>query len=211
MYSMINSTYGVFIIESLSLFDEQKLTDGQILNQILDLFGIPSRYYYLRTAQELEEIIKEFKNSEFRYLHLSCHGDKEQVCLTLDNLFYYELAELVGPYLKSRRLFVSACEVANFNFAKEFIPKHKCFSVIGSPMKIDIPQSAIFWSSFYYLIYEANENKMKQRDLIKVIEKLAQLFKMPINYYSFIKGDYNSLYEFTINPNSKTQKTKHSI
>jgi hypothetical protein len=209
---MVDTKFGVFIIESLSFKNENDgVSDGHILAQILDLCKVPNRYTYLRTEQELIEIIKEFQESKFRYLHLSCHGDKEQINLTLDSLFYYELAEILGPYLKSRRLFISSCEVTNFNFAKEFIPKYRCFSVIGSPIKIEFSRAAVFWSSFYYLMNEANDVEMRQPDLIKVINRLSDAFNLPVNYYSFLKGNIGEIKEITIEPKKEIIILKRTV
>ena len=67
----------IFIIESLELENEdQNLLEGHRLKEMLALSDKQCKYYYLRTEREFREILKEFKKSNFRYLHLSCHGDK---------------------------------------------------------------------------------------------------------------------------------------
>ena len=119
--------YGVFIIESVGLDEEdQRLTDGYVLQQMLEMCGIENKYYYIRTKQELEEIINRFEKSDLRYLHLSCHGNTTSIGLTYDTLTYKEFGEIVGDKLTGRRLFLSACQASNQNFAKEIIPKYKC-------------------------------------------------------------------------------------
>ena len=145
--------YGVFIIETLSLEDEKNgRLDGQILKDILDLCEIPNDYYYIRTSHELEEIINEFEESKLRYLHLSCHASESQIAFTFENLFFREVAEIIGSKLKNKRIFISACEASNFEFAKCIIPKFGCTSLIGSPDKINFDKAAVFWSSFYHLM-----------------------------------------------------------
>ena len=61
----------VFIIESLDFDDEKNnMYEGKVLSQILELNGIESEYYYIRTKQELDEIVDKFEDSGYRYLHL---------------------------------------------------------------------------------------------------------------------------------------------
>lgn len=70
----------VFIIESLELEDEKRnCFEGKILSQILYLSGKKSIYYYIRKKRELEEIVSEFHQSEYRYLHISCHGNENHM------------------------------------------------------------------------------------------------------------------------------------
>ncbi len=70
--------YGVFIIESMDLKNEREgKLPGYALKTILDLSDIPNDYYYIRTKAELKRIIKEFKKSDFFFLHISCHGDEK--------------------------------------------------------------------------------------------------------------------------------------
>jgi hypothetical protein len=180
--------YGVFIIESVGLDEEdQGLTDGFILKQILDMCGIENKYYYIRTKQELKEIINLFEESELRYLHLSCHGNATSIGLSFDTLTYKEFGEIVGDKLSGRRLFLSCCQASNQDFAKEIIPKYKCQSVVGTPDSPGFAQSAVFWSGFYYKMSKTYSEKMLQDDILNECKGLSSVFDMPINYYSFIR------------------------
>ncbi len=200
----MNDKYGVFIIESLKLSDEQDYRRaGLILKDILDLCKIPCEYFYIRTAKELKEIINEFELSQYRYLHFSCHASETQIELTFEKLLFVEFANLTKYHLNERRVFISACKASNFEFVKTLIPSSKCFSLIGSPDTINFDRAAIFWSSFYHLMYEANEKSMKQPDIKKVLQKLVDLHNNPINYYSFIRDNNKELKENLIRPNQK--------
>jgi hypothetical protein len=54
----------VFIIESLSFENEwSDQLEGRIIKQILALSRKHCEYYYIRTAQELREVLKLFKTS----------------------------------------------------------------------------------------------------------------------------------------------------
>ncbi|MCK0109549.1 hypothetical protein MWU58_09605 [Flavobacteriaceae bacterium S0825] len=204
--------YGVFIIETLKLKDEKKGNlDGQVLKDILDLCDIPNEYYYIRTRQELEEIIIEFEASEFRYLHFSCHANDSQIGFTFESLFFSEFEEIIGEYLNNKRVFMSACKASNFEFAKTLIPRTGCTSLIGSPDKINFDKSSVFWSSFYHLMNENDSDRMGQPEIKKVLQSLVNIHNIPINYYSFIRNNKKELNQNLIRPNKKIQRTRLAI
>ena len=189
--------YGVFIIESIDLFKEKRgKLDGKALKTILDLCGIPNKYYYIRTALELENIIKEFRKSKFAFLHLACHGDEYAIELTYERMPFEKLERIIGGYLYRRRLFLSACKVACFDFAEYFIPKHHCYSVIGFPDDIDYDIAGVFWSSFYYLMNSLNELEKNEKDekyinqrlMLSQLGRITELFQVKLNYYSIINN-----------------------
>jgi hypothetical protein len=39
-------------------------------------------YHYVRTIAEFEHFIDEFAKSDYRYLHVSCHGSRSGVSTT---------------------------------------------------------------------------------------------------------------------------------
>lgn len=202
------STYGIFIIESMDTINEtNNKLDGYTLKTILDLCGIPCIYRYIRTKLELEKIIEEFEDSSYRFLHLSCHADSEGIALTYEDVDFDELDLLIGHYLYHRRLFLSACEVAVFELAEHFIPKYHCFSVIGTPDTIDYDKAAIFWSSFYYLMYSNDQKQMVQADILPTLLKVSETFNVNLNYFSIIKDSnpksMDHLNEFTITAGKK--------
>lgn len=179
--------YGVFIIESMDLENERhgKL-DGQALKTILDLCDIPNEYYYIRTTLELEHLMEEFVNSNFQFLHLACHGNAEELCLTLESIPYADFAEIVGESLWHRRLFLSACQVARLELAQHLVPQHHAYSVIGTPNDINYDKAAIIWSTFYHLMHENDQVQMFQRDLLPLLKEISRLFKISLNYFSII-------------------------
>lgn len=208
----LKDKYGVFIIETLSLEDEKENRyDGLILRDILEICKIPNEYYYIRTSQELEELINEFEKSEFRYLHISCHADLNQISFTFDTLFFRDLVGIIKDKINNKRVFISACEASNIDFAKEIIPNTGCTSLIGSPDKINFDKSAVFWSSFYHLMNEDNNQRMGQLEIRKVIQSLVDIHNIPINYYSFIRGNDKEISELLIRPKKKIEKVKHLV
>jgi len=181
--------FGVFIIESMEIIDENNgQLDGMVLKSILDICHIPNTYYYIRTKQEFENLINEFENSNYGFLHLSCHGSAEGIKTTYDNITFEELELLIGDRIYQRRLFLSACNIAQFELAKHFIPKYHCYSIIGSPDRIYCDKAAVFWSTFYHLMYERNQNEMPQVDLIPQLIRLTEIFNIKLNYFSIINN-----------------------
>jgi hypothetical protein len=181
------SKYGVFIIESMDLENEGKgKLDGYALKTILDLCGIKNEYFYIRTKLELAEIILEFEKSELRFLHIACHGNDKELALTFESIDFMEFGRMVGDILYHRRLFLSACQVAVFELAEQFIPRFHTYSIIGTPDDIDYDKAAIFWSSFYYLMYSLDTSQMIQVDILPTLQNVSRLFTVNLNYFSII-------------------------
>ncbi len=175
----------VFIIESLGFEDEKdNRFEGKILSDILYLGGKEPIYYYIRTKKELEKVLEIFGKSEYRYLHISCHGNKKSLFTTLDALPFKEFATMINPYLKEKRLFVSACSAVNEDLAKVVIPRIGCYSLIGPIEDIYFQDAAIVWASFYHLMFKENPNAMKRKDLKPTLQNIVNTFGEPLNYFS---------------------------
>jgi hypothetical protein len=176
---------GVFIIESLSFADEQhKRFEGQLIANILDLNLIPSKYYYIRTKRELNEVLDLFDASNYRYLHISCHGSNTHLNLTLDDLTFQEIGGILRGHLAKRRLFLSACQATSTNLIKTIIPQSACYSVIGPVNNIQFRDAAISWAAFYHLMFKSDPKIMKRELLIKNLQKVVNTFEEPLNYFS---------------------------
>lgn len=176
---------GVFIIESLDFTDEQhKRFEGQLIANILKLNLIPSKYYYIRTKSELSKVLNLFDTSNYRYLHISCHGSKTHLYLTLDDLTYQDIGDILKSHLAKRRLFLSACQATNSNLIKHIIPPSACYSVIGPVNNIQFRDAAISWAAFYHLMFKNNPKIMKREWLIRNLQKVVNTFEEPLNYFS---------------------------
>lgn len=175
----------VFIIESLSLDDEKGgRQEGEILSRMLKLAGKRhTRYYYIRTERELEEIIDLFDESEYRYLHISCHAGPNSMSTTFDDISYKELGKKLAGVLEGRRLFVSACEMSNERLAAAVFNGSGCHSLIGPKQIINFDDSAAFWTTFYHLMFKQDDRRMKHRTIEYYVRELATLFGEPINYF----------------------------
>lgn len=182
----------VFIIESLEFNDEEKgYFEGEVISKILNLSQIEHKYYYIRTKSEFKYLLDEFVKLNYRYLHISCHGSKKSISMTLDEIKFKELGLLIGDKLDRKRLFLSSCLSTNEDLASEILSISDCFSIIGPDKKIYMDDAAIFWSSFYQVMFKQNPKAMKRENLEKVLKDLKSLFKIPLKYYSTSKSNEN--------------------
>jgi hypothetical protein len=186
----------VFIIESLSEADERACRyEGRILADILRMSLKDCEYRYIRTKRELMWAIQLFIDSDFRYLHISSHGNKSNMSTTLDRVRFAELGQLLRPALAKRRLFISACSMTNETLAGEIMPGSGCFSLIGPQKDVEFGDAALLWASFYHLMFKRNKRAMKRADIIEIVQRVATTFGVPLRYYSASKTE-NRGYRF---------------
>lgn len=176
----------VFIIESLDFEDEENnLFEGHIISNILNLSCIETKYFYVRTKIEFRKVIEIFENSNYRYLHISCHGgeNNDSIWTTMEEIPFAELSEILEFSLYKKRLFLSACSVVNKKLAEEVIPKTECISIIGPKNDIEFPDATIMWSSFYHLMFKKDSNRMLRKDVVESMQKVVNAFGTPLSYH----------------------------
>lgn len=174
-----------FILESLSPDDEanQRL-DGKVLYEVLRLQGKKPIYYYFRTQTELVRFADIFRQSGYRYLHLSCHGDDKKLEFTFGQTDYETFASIFEKKLNNRRLFISGCNLGNLNFAETLFAKSGgMYSVTAPTKKVFFSQTTSFWPAFYYMMHAWDSSAMKKERLQPVLERLAEIFEMPLAHY----------------------------
>jgi hypothetical protein len=174
-----------FILESLGHEDELATRlDGKLLYEVLRLQGKRPRYYYFRTQRELVEFAKIFRNSAYRYLHLSCHGSEEIVRYTFGESTYADFASIFDRKLHNRRLFISGCNLGNMEFAKAvFATNGGMYSITAPTKNVFFDQSISFWSAFYYMMYAWDSSAMKKKRINQVLTQLSTIFEMPLAHY----------------------------
>ena len=163
----------VYIVETLDVADEDHRREGEVITQVLRMAGKTPRYRYVRTAKELEHFAGEFSASGYRYLHISCHGNVGLFGLTLDQLTDVEFADIVGPVLGERRLFLSTCLATTADFAQLIFDRSDCYSVAGPVGSIDFTDAALLWSTFYHLMFRTSAKSMQKNAILENIAKVA--------------------------------------
>lgn len=179
----------VFIVESMS-FEDEKYGDfeGDIIAKILRLSGIGHRYEYVRTSREFFHYLDEFKKSNFRYLHISCHGRSSAIKTTFDIVKVDELIMHLENVLDKKRLFLSSCSIGNSKFAAKLFNNSTCYSVIGCDKKVSQKESAIFWASFYYKMFNRERNSFIKHDELKLLLKaLLKIYTIPLKFFHVSK------------------------
>ena len=73
--------------------------------------------------------------------------------------------------------------MANQSLANEIIPKSQCYSILGPSIKIDFDDAAIFWTSFYHLMFKHNPKVMKREIVLSNAEKIAKTLGIKLNYF----------------------------
>jgi len=141
--------YGIFIIESLRGSD---YFDGENLSEILELSSISNIYREVLCKDDFIVAVDEFKNSNLRYLHLSCHADMSGIEINGEHLSNSELSVIFKGKVNNKRIFLSACKGGNKNMATALITNCKAQSVIGTPNNLYFDKAALFWPAFYHVI-----------------------------------------------------------
>jgi hypothetical protein len=159
------------------------------LSDILDASGIIRTYHHVENRDELEMRIEEFNNSNCRYLHISCHANDTCIRLTNECLTNEEFASILQGKLNHKRLFLSACGASNLDLASLII-RDGAYSLVGSPETIRSEKAALLWASFFQAVQRGDQNVMKKKDIKIVLEQCVDLFGIPIDYYSYIKADW---------------------
>jgi hypothetical protein len=176
----------VFIIESLDPDDEGNgRLEGSSISHVLRLHGKDPKYRYVRTRDQFKRTVKEYGKSNYRYLHISAHGDREGLCTTnQEEIDYDELADLLSPHLMGKRLFLSACSMVHEDMAKAIIPKTKCYSVVGPTKDIAFTDAAVFWPAIYHLMFSTSDRRMTHAVLKENLSRVRSLFDIEIGYFS---------------------------
>jgi hypothetical protein len=187
---MRHTTPGVFIFESNTLADEKEdKFEGRALRDILRLLNRRVDYRYFRTKKELGALLKEFRRSGLRYLHLASHGNKDEFVFTLDQVSTDDFARLAARFLGKRRLFISACEVANRSLARPLFAACPVYSMAGPAERISYSDAAVAWAAFYNLVFRGGVRGLKHNEIEAALRKVCRVFGLKFNAYFRDKKD----------------------
>jgi hypothetical protein len=178
---MTTTTPTVCLVESLRFFEEQSHREGEIISRMMNLSGKLNAYVCIRTVSELKAVAREFCDSEHRYFHLSCHGTCDDddnsvgVALTTANISNEKLADILAPHVDGRRIFLSSCLTGGGDFPKLLLERSKCHSVLAPMNEIGFDDAAVFWTSFYHLMFKADSTRMVNSVMVETVKKCALL------------------------------------
>lgn len=178
----------MFIIESLKFDEEEHYREGQMISQALRMSLKDPQYRYVRTRTEFEHFVDEFEDSDYRYLHVSCHGSPTGISTTLDDFTIEEFADVVGPVLEGKRLFLSTCKASTERMATAVFAKGGCTSLAGPVNRINFDDSVVLWTAFYHLMFKADAARMKRVQIETTLSSLAKLLGEQVNFYTSKNG-----------------------
>lgn len=188
MAKKVKTTPNVCIVESLDFMDEDARREGEIISRTLKMSGKRPHYIYIRSSEELEAFAKEYGESPYRYLHISCHGDIGTFFTTLDQISSLEMVDILAPHVDHRRVFVSACLATDSEFARALMKDGGCSSVVGPVDALGMGDAAIFWISFYHLMFKADRRSMKNVTIRKKLQTCADLIGESFRFFYWEKG-----------------------
>lgn len=168
----------LFIIESMNDADEESgFFEGVRIAQILRLAGLKPKYFYVQDERELELLVPVFRQSNYRYVHFSCHGDDQGFDLTNGYVPFTRFAEIFGGALLVRRLFVSACEAGQKELVHALHATTRGIQSVTAPqVKIAYDHAAAIWSAFYLSLLGDRIGKVKHLDIKSRMALLVKLF-----------------------------------
>lgn len=102
-------------------------------------------------------MVDRFGKLNYRYLHISCHANSHGIGTTFDTVSNSKLSDMLGHQLRNRRVFVSACEMANEELAGKLLAESEILSFAGPIVRIGFDDAAAFWVSFYHLMFKISE------------------------------------------------------
>jgi len=196
-----DTTPEVFIIESLHEEDFDSNRVGKVIEQVLIMGAMKPIYRYVKTYQELQMAMQEFHHSNYRYLHLSFHGDEESFETHFGVLPFNQLLPSLNGIVRGKRVFISSCEVVthvNHELANILIRNAGCVSLVGSYEEIAFNDAALMWSTFYYLCFRDQKDRIKIRreDITGNLKTLTRLFRLNLNYYALSQSQGITLTQF---------------
>jgi hypothetical protein len=184
-----NSKPEVFIIESLDLSDEKLgYSEGKMLCQLLRMMEKEPLYYYIRTKQEMRAMAREFEQSRYRYLHISCHGTPDNFRLSLDAVTFGTFARIFRPVLRNRRVFLSACDIAQVELANRLFRDLDTapYSLTGPTQDIYFSDAAVIWASLYNLLFKDDSEAISGPRLREHLAKLCELNSVSFAHFGRI-------------------------
>ena len=160
-------------------------------------------------ATRVHHFIEDFEASRYRYLHISCHGNNDVIALTLEQYDNLSFSKAVGSKLDGRRLFISACGATTRNLAECLFQEAECRSLAGPKSNINFDDAAIFWTSFYHLMFKREAKSMSTRNIIGSSMVLG--WALAEQFSLFYKSKDGNLIEQTLRSDASVETRLESI
>ena len=184
----------LFIIEALPEEDKKaERRDGYVLYQQLKLTLKKPEYYFAKNKEEFKKHLQKFKNSECRFLHISCHGSETGRVFQVgcDKVNSSELATWFKDTVYNKRITFSACYAGKDCLFQEIVKQcgTSVHSILGFTTKVDFDLASAFWISYYTVVtrltnYRKGKNcdHIQSRGLAKIIENVGVLYGLNLRF-----------------------------
>ncbi|MEG2810424.1 MAG: hypothetical protein RR889_07225, partial [Akkermansia sp.] len=183
-----NSQSEIFIIESPSDGSEENcLLEGKILYDLLKSLKKNPRYIFFEDKDQLSYISEAFRKSNYRYLHISTHGNQKEIILKNQKISYDKFASYFSGNLKLRRVFSSAGNLENEKFREALCnADNKGMHSVLTPVENMLLGEAIsFWSMFYVSLLNESRSTIKNCIIDKNLECFKKLLSTEMFFSSY--------------------------
>jgi len=176
----------VYIIESLNPDDEGNgRLEGVFLAHMLRLHGKETKYSYVRTRKKFNQALDDFKDSGYRYLHISAHGNVDGIETTNgDEITYGRLANRLTGISKNCRLFMSSCKVTHEDSAEALVSEERFRSLLGPRNRISFHDSAVTWAAIYHLLFKARSESMADSRIASTMQSIVDVFSVNFAFFA---------------------------
>lgn len=172
-----------YIIESVG---DKDIKDGHIFFQSLEAISRVPIYESVKNVQQFKNALRNFIDSQYKYLFISSHGDEENIELTEETINSYDLEDF-KINLDERRVFMSTCRGGSYLFAKYFI-RQGAYSVVGTPDDLDQIIAVGMWPTMLILFERLSNTVVKFPELNKTMKLLSEVYQVKLHYYSFLRN-----------------------
>lgn len=180
---MADTKPDVFIIESVGFDEEADYLEGRVLYDVLRMCGKSPHYFLIRTRRELEELAARFSDSDYRYLHVSCHGSPDGLQLTLDFVPNEDFAAIFADRLKLRRLVVSACQAGNAAFVSAVrVTNRGMHSILSPADDVQFDHAVALWTALYVKCFSVDDEGMKGKTIGEAAQQLSTMFGVRLHF-----------------------------
>ena len=153
---------------------------------MLRLSGKNPKYYYFQDENELPYLVHLFRQSQYRYLHFSSHGEPNEILTTNGSISYMRFAAIFKRHLILRRMFFSACELGNDLFTEVLAGSNNGMHSIAAPIhQIYFHDAAAIWNVLYLSLFQLEGTKMKHRQIIEKLIAIRKLFPVDFHFSGY--------------------------
>lgn len=196
----------LFIIEVLKPEDYACFAaDGLQLVMQMQALGFDTRYVRAYSFDSFKEAIAQFKESSFKWLHLSCHGCENGIefyksepwekdhKFEEDIIANDEVAKAFRRCLTNCRITLSGCRIGNEDFTRKMFSHNKGLQSLVAPVDdLNFDIAAPLWLSYYSLLikrsrltHEGDNVKIISQEIGDVVMSVTKCFSVSLAFNDY--------------------------